>query len=105
MYAVIKAKGKQYRVEPGATVRIDKVEGEKGAKLTFDEVLLVADGEDVKVGTPHLKGAKVSAEILAQVKGPKLVVFKFRRRKAYRKRTGHRQQYTTLKITGITPTS
>jgi large subunit ribosomal protein L21 len=105
MYAVIKAKGKQYRVEPGATVRVDKIDGEKGAKLTFDEVLLVADGEDVKVGTPHLKGAKVSAEIVAQVKGPKLVVFKFRRRKAYRKRTGHRQPYTTLKITGITGTS
>jgi large subunit ribosomal protein L21 len=102
MYAVIKAKGKQYRVEPGATVRVDKIDGDKGAKLEFDEVLLVADGEDVKVGAPNLAGAKVSAEIVAQVKGPKLVVFRYRRRKAYRKRTGHRQQYTTLKITDIT---
>jgi large subunit ribosomal protein L21 len=102
MYAVIKAKGKQYRVEPGATVRIDKIDGDAGAKLQFDEVLLVADGEDVTVGTPHVAGATVAAEIVGHVKGPKLVVFKFRRRKAYRKRTGHRQDYTTLKITGIT---
>ena len=102
MYAVIKAKGKQYRVEPGKQVRVDRIEGEAGAKVEFNEVLLIADGEDVKVGTPNVAGATVSAEIVGQVKGPKLVVFKFRRRKAYRKRTGHRQQYTTLKITRIT---
>src|SRR5262245_27064155 len=101
MYAVIKAKGKQYRVEPGATVRIDRIDGEKGAKLEFDEVLLVADGENVKVGTPNVAGAKVLAEIVGPAKGPKLVVFKFRRRKAYRRKTGHRQDYTTLKITNI----
>jgi len=102
MYAVIKAKGKQYRVEPGKQVRVDRIDGEAGTKLDFNEVLLVADGENVRVGTPHVAGATVSAEIVGQVKGPKLVVFKFRRRKAYRKRTGHRQQYTTLKITQIT---
>src|SRR5262245_10913095 len=102
MYAVIKAKGKQYRVEPGKQVRVDHIDGEAGARLEFKDVLLVADGENVKVGTPNVAGAMVSAEIVGQVKGPKLVVFKFRRRKAYRRRTGHRQQYTTLKITDIT---
>jgi len=102
MYAVIKAKGKQYRVEAGKQVRVDHIDGEAGATLEFNDVLLVADGENVKVGTPTVAGAKVSAEIVGQAKGPKLVVFKFRRRKAYRKRTGHRQQYTTLKITHIT---
>jgi len=102
MYAVIKTGGKQYRVEKGGTVRVEKLEGDKGKKLELTEVLLVADGEKVKVGTPLVPGAKVTAEILAQEKGEKLVVFKFRRRKGYRRKTGHRQPYTALKITGIT---
>ena len=101
MYAVIKSGGRQYRVEQGATIRVDKLPGEKGATLEISDVLLVADGENVKVGAPTVTGAKVTAEIVAQELGPKLLIFKFRRRKAYRKKTGHRQPFTALKITGI----
>ena len=102
MYAVIKSGGRQYRVEQGATIRVDKLPGEAGATVEIPDVLLVADGDNVKVGAPTVPGAKVTAEIVAQVLGPKLLVFKFRRRKAYRKKTGHRQPFTALKITGIT---
>jgi large subunit ribosomal protein L21 len=102
MYAVIKTGGKQYRVEQGSTIRVEKLPGDKGSKLELGEVLLVGDGENVKVGKPTVAGASVSAEIVAQELGPKLLIFKFRRRKAYRKKNGHRQQYTALKITGIT---
>jgi large subunit ribosomal protein L21 len=102
MYAVIKTGGKQYRVEQGSTIRVEKLPGDKGSKLELGEVLLVGDGDNVKIGKPTLAGASVSAEIVAQELGPKLLVFKFRRRKAYRKKNGHRQQYTALKITGIT---
>jgi len=101
MYAVIKTGGKQYRVEQGATIRVEKLEGETGKTLELTDVLLVADGENIRVGSPTVDGAKVTAEIVAQEKGEKLLVFKFRRRKAYRKKTGHRQSYTALKITGI----
>src|SRR5438105_4964420 len=102
MYAVIKTGGKQYRVEKGSTLRVEKLEGETGTKITFPGVLLVADGDKINIGTPVLTGAKVSAEILGIEAGPKLVVFQFRRRKAYRKKTGHRQKYTAVKITDIT---
>ncbi len=101
MYAVIKSGGRQYRVEQGATIRVDKLPGDAGTTVELPEVLLVADGENVKVGAPTVPGAKVTAEIVAQVLGPKLLVFKFRRRKAYRRKTGHRQPFTALKITGI----
>lgn len=101
MYAVIKTGGKQYRVEPGQTIRVEKLDGDKGTKLDIADVLLVADGDKVRVGTPTVAGVKVAAEIVAQEKGEKLLVFKFRRRKAYRRKNGHRQQYTALKITGI----
>jgi large subunit ribosomal protein L21 len=101
MYAVIKTGGKQYKVEKGSTLRVEKLDGDAGAKLTFEEVLLVADGENVQIGAPMLSGAKVSAEIVAQEKGEKLIVFKFRRRKAYRRKNGHRQQYTAIKVTDI----
>src|SRR5262245_18947620 len=101
MYAVIKTGGKQYRVEPGKLLRVEKLEGDAGKVIELDEVLLVADGEDVKVGAPTVAGAKVTAEIVGQEKGEKLVVFKFRRRKAYRRKNGHRQSYTALKITNI----
>ena len=104
MYAVIQTGGKQYRVEPGKTVVVEKLAGDAGAKIVFDQVLLVSsgDGGSVTVGKPLVAGAKVTGEIVEQTRGEKLVVFKFRRRKAYRKKTGHRQQYTTVKITGIT---
>ena len=101
MYAVIRTGGKQYRVEPGATIRVEKLEGEEGKALEFTDVLLVADGEHVKVGAPVLSGAKVTAEIVGQELGPKLLVFKLRRRKGYRRKTGHRQLFTAVKITGI----
>jgi large subunit ribosomal protein L21 len=101
MYAVIKTGGKQYKVEKGTTLRVEKLEGEAGTQLTFSEVLLVADGENIQIGTPMLGGAKVSAEIVAQEKGEKLIVFKFRRRKAYRRKNGHRQSYTAIKVTDI----
>jgi large subunit ribosomal protein L21 len=101
MYAVIKTGGKQYKVEKGSTLRVEKLDGDAGTKLSFEEVLLVADGDNVQIGVPMLSGAKVSAEIVAQEKGEKLIVFKFRRRKAYRRKNGHRQQYTAIKVTDI----
>jgi large subunit ribosomal protein L21 len=101
MFAVIKTGGKQYRVEEGATIRVEKLPGDKGTKLDLVDVLLLGDGDKVTVGKPTISGAKVTAEIVAQELGEKLLVFKFRRRKAYRKKNGHRQQYTALRITGI----
>ncbi|MFT3773699.1 MAG: 50S ribosomal protein L21 [Minicystis sp.] len=101
MYAVIRTGGKQYRVTEGQTLRVEKLPGSAGDKVTFGEVLLVG-GDTPKIGQPLVKGASVAAEIKAQDKGPKIVIFKFRRRKNYRRKTGHRQPYTELKITGIT---
>jgi large subunit ribosomal protein L21 len=100
MYAVIKTGGKQYRVTEGDRLRVEKLPGEPGAKVTFEEVLMIG-GEKVAVGTPTVKGAKVSAEILTQGRDKKVIVFKFRRRKNYRRKRGHRQPFTELKITGI----
>ncbi len=102
MYAVIATGGKQYRVEQGETLQVEKLEAEPGKTLEFAEVLLVSDGANVKIGTPHVAGARVTAEVLGDVKGPKLLIYKFRRRKGYRRKTGHRQPYTQLKITSIT---
>ncbi len=101
MYAVIKTGGKQYRVSQGETLHVEKLDGEIGKKLEFDEVLLVADGENVKVGTPRVAGAKVTAEIVGNGRGEKLLIYKYRRRKGYRRKTGHRQPFTALKITTI----
>ena len=100
MYAVIKTGGKQYRVSEGQTLRVEKLTGSVGDTVTFGEVLLVG-GETTKIGQPSVKGASVSAEITNLGRGPKIVVFKFRRRKNYRRHTGHRQPFTQLKITGI----
>ena len=100
MYAVIRTGGKQYRVSEGQTLRVEKLPGGAGDKVTFSEVLLVG-GATPKIGQPLVSGASVQAEIKAQDKGPKIVIFKFRRRKNYRRKTGHRQPYTELKITGI----
>jgi large subunit ribosomal protein L21 len=101
MYAVIKTGGKQYRVVEGQKLRVEKLTGSAGDKVTFGEVLLVG-GDSPKVGRPLVAGASVAAEITAQDRGKKIVVFKFRRRKNYRRKNGHRQPYTELKITGIT---
>jgi large subunit ribosomal protein L21 len=103
MYAVIQTGGKQYRVEPGQTVKVERLPGDEGAQVTFDQVLLVSsgDGANVNVGKPTLAGAIVTGQIVEQGRGDKLVVFKFRRRKNYVRRNGHRQDYTAVKIAEI----
>lgn len=100
MYAVIKTGGKQYRVTEGDHLRIEKLPGDVGATVTFDEVLMLG-GDKVAVGTPVVKGAKVTAEIVAQDRAKKVIVFKFKRRKNYRRKRGHRQPFTEIKITGV----
>jgi len=100
MYAVMKTGGKQYRVSEGDRIRVEKLPGEVGSKLEFGEILMVG-GEKVVVGTPQVEGAKVTAEIVAQDKAKKIIVFKMKRRKGYRRKNGHRQPYTELKITGV----
>lgn len=101
MYAVIKTGGKQYRVEQGQKLRVEKLPGNPGDTIELDQVLLVAGGDAPKIGQPLVEGAKVSAEILAQDRAKKIIVFKLKRRKNYRRKQGHRQPYTELKITGI----
>ncbi|AKT36171.1 50S ribosomal protein L21 [Chondromyces crocatus] len=101
MYAVIRTGGKQYRVAEGQKLRVEKLPGNAGDKVTFGEVLLVG-GDTPKIGLPLVSGASVSAEITSQDRGKKIVIFKFKRRKNYRRKTGHRQPFTELKITGIT---
>jgi large subunit ribosomal protein L21 len=100
MYAVIKTGGKQYRVSEGSHVRVEKLAGAAGDKLELGEVLMLG-GEKLAIGKPFIAGAKVNAEIVAQGRDKKVIVFKIRRRKRYRRKNGHRQPYTELKITGI----
>ena len=102
MYAVIKTGGKQYRVAQGDRLRVEKLPGNVGDAVTLGEVLLVGQGDGVKVGAPLVSGAKVEAKIVAQDRGKKIIIFKFRRRKNYRRKTGHRQPFTALEVTGIT---
>ena len=101
MYAVIQTGGKQYRVEPGRTIRVEKLDGDKGNEISFSDVLLYTDGDNIQVGTPLVSGVKVTGEILEQGRDKKLVVFKMRRRKAYRRLQGHRQAYTAIRIKAI----
>jgi large subunit ribosomal protein L21 len=103
MYAVVKTGGKQYRVSPGAVIKVERLEGEVGATIALDQVLMVGDdGSDgPKVGTPLLAGAKVAAEVLEQSRAPKVIVFKKKRRKNYRRKRGHRQLQTVLRIQDI----
>ena len=100
-YAIFKAVGEQVKAEEGDLLRVPKLEGEPGAKVTFDEVLLSADGDDIKTGQPTVKGAEVTAEIVRHGRGPKLIIFKFKKRKKYRRKTGHRQDFTEIKVTGL----
>lgn len=100
-HAVIKSGGKQYRVSEGDTVVVDRLGGEPGTEVTFSDVLLIS-GEKPKVGKPTVAGAKVTAEIVEQMRDKKIVVFKFRRRKRYRRKAGHRQQLTSVKIKKVT---
>ncbi len=99
--AIIKTGGKQYRIAVGDKLKIEKLVADVGSEVAFDEVLLVGTGADTKVGTPIVPGAKVSAKVTAHGRGKKLVVYKFRRRKQYRRKNGHRQAYTEVQITGI----
>lgn len=101
MYAVIKTGGKQYRVAKGDTLKIEKLPVEEGASYDFEEVLMVADGENVKIGTPRVDGGKVTATIKSHGRGKKVEIVKFRRRKHHRKQMGHRQDYTEVEITDI----
>jgi large subunit ribosomal protein L21 len=100
MYAVIKTGGKQYKVATGDKLRVEKLPGNVGDAVTFEHVLLVG-GESLKLGKPLVTGAKVEAKIVGQGLGRKLVVFKFRRRKNYRRKNGHRQPFTALEITNV----
>jgi large subunit ribosomal protein L21 len=101
MYAVIKTGGKQYRVAEGTTLKVEKIEAEEGASIELDQVLMVADGDDVKVGAPYLDGGKVTATVKAHGRGNKVRIIKFRRRKHHMTRQGHRQAFTELEVTGI----
>ncbi len=100
-YAIFKAAGQQFRAEKGATVRVPLLQGEPGDKVTFDEVLLSSRGDKVQAGTPVVKGAKVTGEIVRHGRADKIVVFRFKRRKNYRKKTGHRQGFTEVRITDV----
>ena len=101
MYVVVETSGKQYKVSAGEIIDVDKLPLEVGEKVELDKVLLVADGEEVRVGQPTIEGAKVLATVTDHVKGPKLIVFKYRPRERYRRKKGHRQAYTRLMIDEI----
>ena len=101
MYAIIETGGKQYRVAAGDNVRVEKLDAEIGAQIRFKNVLLVKDGDEVKVGQPILDGATVTGEVVKQDRDPKVVVFKMKRRKGYRRKTGHRQPRTEVRVTDI----
>lgn len=101
MYAIFRAQGKQFRAEKGQTLELPRLEAEPGSKLTFKEVLLASDGETVKAGTPLVKGASVTAEVVGETKGEKIFVFRFKRRKNVRRKTGHRTKFTRVRITDV----
>ncbi|HEY3346960.1 MAG TPA: 50S ribosomal protein L21 [Nitrospirota bacterium] len=101
MYAVIKTGGKQYKVAPGDTLKVELLEAEKGATLTFSDVLLVEKDGDVTVGSPIVAGASVTAEVVTQGRAKKVLVFKHKRRKSYRKMNGHRQYFTEITVKEI----
>jgi large subunit ribosomal protein L21 len=99
--AIVRTGGKQYRIETGVVLRVEKLDGEVGSKIELADVLLVGRGADALIGTPVVKGAKVTGTITAQGKHPKVIVYKFRRRKNYRRKRGHRQFFTEIKIENI----
>ena len=101
MYAIIDEGARQHRVTAGDTIRIDREVPEGETNVTFDRVLLVGGAGDARIGTPVVAGATVTAEVLGEARGPKIDIFKYKRRKGYRKRQGHRQTYTAVKITAI----
>ena len=101
MYAVIKTGGKQYRVAAGEKLKIEQIPAEVGAEITLDQILMVGEGESVKIGAPLVSGASVKATVLSQGRHKKVTIFKMRRRKHYQKHQGHRQNYTVIRIDGI----
>ncbi len=101
MYAVIKAGGKQYRIQVGEKLKIEQLTIESGSEFVIDQVLMVADGDKISTGTPLVSGAKVNATVLGHGRHDKIRIFKMRRRKHYQKHQGHRQNYTEIQITGI----
>jgi large subunit ribosomal protein L21 len=101
MYAVVRTGGKQYVVSEGDLLKVEKLEGDVGDTITFDDVLLVSQDGDLKVGTPTVEGSKVTGTIVEQGRGKKLIVFKMKRRKGYRRKQGHRQFFTGVKVASI----
>lgn len=101
MYAIVESGGKQYKAVPGATVEVDRLKIEEGTQVDLDQVLLVADDEDITIGTPNIKGASVKATVVEHFKGKKILVFKYIPSERYRRKRGHRQQYTRLHIDEI----
>ena len=101
MYAIFKTGGKQYRATTGDILKVEKIEAEKGATVELDQVLMVGEGVDVKIGAPYLEGGKVTATVVDHGRHKKIKVIKFKRRKNYRKQMGHRQYFTQIEITGI----
>jgi len=101
MYAVVDIAGQQFQVEEGAVLRVPRLDLEEGAKQTFSNVLLVRSDNETLVGSPHIAGAAVEATVVGHVRGDKIIIFKMKRRKNYRRRNGHRQDYTEIKIDGI----
>ena len=98
MYAIIKTGGKQYKVSEGVEIIVEKLDVEEGAQVTFDEVLTVVDGDNVKIGQPKVEGAKVTGTVVKNGKGPKIRIFKYKHKTNYRRRMGHRQPFTKVKI-------
>jgi len=101
MYAVVKTGGKQYRVTPGQKFKVEQIPADIGSEIVLDQVLMLADGENVTVGAPLVAGASVKAKVLSQGRGKKVTIFKMRRRKHYQKHQGHRQNYTELEVQSI----
>lgn len=102
MYAIISSGGKQYKVEQGDILRVEKLEAAVGSEIVLDRVLMVADDDDIKIGQPVLEGAAVNGTVVEQGKARKILVFKYKRRKRFHKKQGHRQQFTAIKINSIT---
>ncbi len=101
MYAVISTGGKQYKLSQGDVCRVEKLDAEEGASVEIDKVLMIADGDDINIGTPFVDGGKVTATVKSHGRAKKVEIMKFRRRKHHQKRTGHRQYYTEIEVTGI----
>ena len=101
MYALIKTGGKQFKVAAGEKIKVEQLPADVGAEITLDQVLMVGEGESVRIGTPMITGATVTAKVVAHGRGPKIKIFKMRRRKHYQKHQGHRQNFTEIQISGI----